>query len=135
MHEWALAEGVIQTASGIAEEQGLEKITEIVVRIGELQQIEHDILQFALEQLRTPQTKDAKFTLETVPGKLKCRICGEEWTFNPRGVGEKESEAIHFIPEVAHVYISCPSCDSPDFQILEGRGVLLASITGVKPDD
>ena len=44
MHEWALAEGVIQTASGVAEEQGLEKITEIVVRIGELQQIEHEIL-------------------------------------------------------------------------------------------
>jgi len=135
MHEWALAEGVIQTASGVAEEQGLEKITEIVVRIGELQQIEHEILQFALEQLKTPLMKDAKFTLETVPGKLKCRSCGEEWTFNPRGVGETESEAIHFVPEVAHVYISCPSCDSPDFQILEGRGVLLASIKGVKPDD
>nr|MBC8224240.1 hypothetical protein [Candidatus Bathyarchaeota archaeon] len=25
MHEWALAEGVIQTASGVAEEQGLEQ--------------------------------------------------------------------------------------------------------------
>lgn len=135
MHEWALAEGVIQTASRVAEEQGLEKITEIVVRIGELQQIEHDILQFALEQLRTPLIKDAKFTLETIPGKLKCRICGEEWEFNPQGMGEEESEAIHFVPEVAHVYISCPRCDSPDFQVLEGRGVLLASITGVKPDD
>ena len=32
MHEWALAEGVIQTASGVAKEQGLEKITEIVAR-------------------------------------------------------------------------------------------------------
>ncbi len=135
MHEWALAEGVIQTASGVAEEQGFEIITEIVVRIGELQQIEHDILQFALEQLRSPLMKDAKFTLETVPGKLKCRSCGEEWTFSPEGVAADESEAIHFVPEVAHVYISCPNCDSPDFQILEGRWVLLASIKGVKPDD
>jgi len=135
MHEWALAEGVIQTAMRIAEEQGLEKITEIVVRIGELQQIEHEILQFGLEQLRTPLMKEAKFTLETIPGKLKCRICDEEWAFNPKGVAEDESEAIHFVPEVAHVYISCPNCDSPDFQILEGRGVLLASIKGVKPDE
>ncbi len=135
MHEWALAEGVIQTAMGVAEKQGLEKITEIVVRIGELQQIEHDILQFALEQLRTSLMKDAKFTLETVPGKLKCRICSKEWTFNPQSVAEDESEAIHFVPEVAHVYISCPSCDSPDFQVLEGRGVLLASIKGVKSDE
>ena len=135
MHEWALAEGVIQTATGVAKEQGFEKITEIVVRIGELQQIEHDILQFAMEQLRTSLMKDAKFTLEAIPGKLKCRVCDEEWTFNPGGVGEEESEAIHFIPEVAHAYISCPNCGSPDFQVLEGRGVLLASITGVKPDD
>ena len=135
MHEWALAEGVIQTATGVAKEQGFEKITEIVVRIGELQQIEHDILQFAMEQLRTPLMKDAKFTLEAIPGKLKCRVCDEEWTFNPGGVGEEESEAIHFIPEVAHAYICCPNCGSPDFQVLEGRGVLLASITGVKPDD
>jgi hydrogenase nickel incorporation protein HypA/HybF len=135
MHEWALAEGVIQAASGVAEEQGLKSITEIIVQIGELQQIEHNILQFALEQLRTPLMKNAKFILETIPGRLKCRICGEEWKFNPRGVAEDESEAIHFIPEVAHVYISCPSCDSPDFQVLEGRGVLLASIKGVKLDE
>ena len=59
MHEWALAEGVIQAASGSVEERGLEKVTEVVVRIGELQQIEHEILQFALEQLRTPLMKDA----------------------------------------------------------------------------
>jgi hydrogenase nickel incorporation protein HypA/HybF len=135
MHEWALAEGVIQAASVVAEDQGLKKITEIIVQIGELQQIEREILQFALEQLRTPLMKGVEFTLEAIPGKLKCRTCDEEWTFNPQGVGEDESEAIHFVPEVAHVYISCPGCGSPDFQVLEGRGVLLASIKGVKPDD
>ncbi len=73
-----------------------------------------------------------RLLLETVPGKLKCRTCSKEWTFNPQGVGEDESEAIHFVPEVAHVYISCPSCGSPDFKV---RGVLLATIKGVKPDD
>ena len=135
MHEWALAEGVIQTAMSVAMEQSLEKITEIVVQIGELQQIEHEILQFALEQLRTPMMKEAIFTLETIHGKLKCRTCGTEWKFNPRGVAEDESEAIHFVPEVAHVYVSCPSCGSPDFQVIEGRGVILASIRGVKDDD
>jgi hydrogenase nickel incorporation protein HypA/HybF len=135
MHEWALAEGVIQAAMGVANEQSLEKITEIVVQIGELQQIEHDILLFALEQLRTPIMKEAKFTLEAIQGKLKCRICSNEWEFNPKGMDEDESEAVHFVPEVAHVYISCPKCDSPDFQVLEGRGVILASIKGMKSDE
>jgi hydrogenase nickel incorporation protein HypA/HybF len=78
---------------------------------------------------------EAKFTLEAIPGKLKCRICDHEWEFNPKGMDEDESEAIHFVPEVAHVYISCPKCDSPDFQVLEGRGVILASIKGMKSDE
>ncbi len=135
MHEWALAEGVVQTADRIAGEQGLDEIVEVTVKIGELQQVEHEILEFALEQLRTPSMKNAKFTLESVPGKLKCRVCDEEWRFSPNEIEEDASEAIHFVPEVAHVYISCPKCDSPDFQVLEGRGVTLASIRGVKKDD
>ena len=135
MHEWALAEGVVQTANRIAEEQGLDEIVEITIKIGELQQVEHEILEFALEQLRTPKMKNAKFTLESVSGRLKCRICNEEWVFSPRDMDEDVSEAIHFVPEVAHVYISCPECESPDFQVLEGRGVILASIRGVKKDD
>ena len=135
MHEWALAEGVVQTADRIAEEQGLNEIVEVTVKIGELQQIEHEILEFALDNLRTPTMKNAKFTLQSVPGRLKCRICDEEWRFSPKEMEEDASEAIHFVPEVAHVYISCPKCESPDFQVLEGRGVILASIRGVKKDD
>ena len=135
MHEWALAEGVISTATRIAEEQGIKEITEIKVGIGELQQIEHEIFLFALEQLRTPNIKDAKFTLQAITGRLRCRVCGEEWEFSNRGMDEGTSEAIHFVPEMAHVYIKCPSCESPDFEVLEGRGVILASISGVKEDN
>ena len=135
MHEWALAEGVISTATRIAEEQGIKEITEIKVAIGELQQIEHEIFLFALEQLRAPNMKDAKFILDAIAGKLRCRVCGEEWEFSNREMDEETSEAIHFVPEMAHVYVKCPSCESPDFEVLEGRGVILASITGVKGDD
>lgn len=135
MHEWALAEGVVSTAIRVAEEQGIKKITEIKVGIGELQQIEHEIFLFALEQLRTPNIKDAKFTLQAIKGRLRCRVCGEEWEFSNRDMDEETSEAIHFVPEIAHVYIKCPSCESPDFEVLEGRGVILASISGVKEDN
>ena len=135
MHEWALAEGVILTATRIAEEQGIKEITEVKVGIGELQQIEHEIFLFALEQLRTPNMKEAKFTLEAIAGKLRCRVCGEEWEFSNREMDEETSEAIHFVPEMAHVYVKCPSCESPDFEVLEGRGVILASISGVRGDD
>lgn len=134
MHEWALAEGVISAATRIANEQGLREITEVIVRIGELQQVEHDVLDYALEQLKTPMMENVKFVLEAVPARLRCRVCGEEWTFSPSGMSEDVSEAIHFVPEMAHVYIKCPKCGSPDFEVLEGRGVWLATIRGVKDD-
>lgn len=133
MHEWALAEGIISKVDQIALENNLE-ITEIVIQIGELQQIDPDILRFALEQQRTEYTKKAKFTLEPIKAKLKCRVCCEEWKLDLSSLNEEYSEAIHFVPEMAHVYIKCPRCRSPDFEILEGRGVWLASVRGVKKD-
>ena len=85
MHEWALAEGVISTAEKFAVENGLTKVTEVVIMIGELQQVEHEVLDFAFEQLKTPLFKEAKFILKSQPAKFKCRNCGNEWTFESRG--------------------------------------------------
>jgi len=45
---------------------------------------------------------------------------------------EDESEAIHFIPEVAFVHARCPKCGSPDFEIMTGRGVSITLIKGEK---
>jgi hydrogenase nickel incorporation protein HypA/HybF len=47
-----------------------------------------------------------------------------------RKIKDDEAEAIHFIPEVAFVHARCPKCGSPDFEILKGRGVSIASIKG-----
>jgi hydrogenase nickel incorporation protein HypA/HybF len=135
MHEWALAEGVISTAAQIAEDQGLKKVTEVVVIIGELQQVEHDVLDYAFDQLKTPLFKDTKFILKSQSAKFKCRKCGEKWDFTSKGMTEEVSEAIHFVPEMAHVYIKCKECGSPDFEVIEGRGVWLATIKGVKKDE
>jgi hydrogenase nickel incorporation protein HypA/HybF len=132
MHEWALAEGVVKTADKFAEDQGMEEVTEVKIMIGELQQIEHDIIEFALDQMRTPRMKNAKFVIETVIAAFKCRKCGHEWKLETRKLDEETGEAIHFIPEMAHVYLKCPNCGSPDFEVTEGRGVWLASIKGRK---
>ncbi len=132
MHEWALAEGVISAATKVAEKEGLEEVTEVTVRIGELQQVEHEVLEFALDRLRTSIMKNTRFVLESIPAKLRCRVCGEQWLFSPESLGEEVSEAIHFVPEMAHVYLKCSKCGSPDFEVVEGRGVWLAYVKGVK---
>ncbi|MDI6805947.1 MAG: hydrogenase nickel incorporation protein HypA [Candidatus Bathyarchaeia archaeon] len=132
MHEWALAEAIITTASQIAEKEGLNEVTEVKIKVGELQQVEKDILEFALSNLKSGKLHKAKFQIETMNTKLKCRVCGNQWFFNKENLDEKTSEAIHFVPEIAHTYIKCPKCGSPDFEILEGRGIWLESVKGLK---
>ena len=132
MHEWALAEAIVNTASEIAERERLKEITQIVVRVGELQQIEKDILEFCLSQVKTSKLKKTKIRIVIEKAKLRCRVCGHNWTFSNSGLDESVSEAIHFVPEIAHTYIKCPGCSSPDFEIVEGRGITLQSVKGVR---
>jgi hydrogenase nickel incorporation protein HypA/HybF len=133
MHEWALAEAVIAAAIEESRKGGLEKINEIRVKIGELQQMELEIFQYALDEIVKVHDElltNVKIELETEKAIFKCRVCGHEWDFDEARLGEEEGEAIHFAPEVAHVYVRCPSCKSPDFEVLQGRGVLIQSIKG-----
>lgn len=132
MHEWALAEAVIKAASEVAEREGLKQVTRVTVRVGELQQVERAVLEFALSQLKTARFKRAKFEVETEKARLRCRVCGQAWIFCERNLDHATLEAIHFVPEIAHAYVKCPNCASPDFEIEQGRGVWLQTVRGVK---
>jgi len=135
MHEWALDEAVVAAAVKAAEGEGLRRITAINLKIGELQQIEREIFEFALEEVLPPQTpllQDTEINLETEPAELQCRPCEHAWLLGDslETLTHDEREAIHFVPETAHVYVKCPNCGSPDFEVIKGRGVSVDSITG-----
>jgi hydrogenase nickel incorporation protein HypA/HybF len=132
MHEWALAEAVITAATQIATKEGLKEVTEVTVKVGELQQVELDILKFAFSQLKPANFKNAKFRITRAKTTLNCRACGHAWLFKKHKLDESTAEAIHFVPEVAHTYIKCSKCGSPDFEITEGRGVWLENIKGTR---
>lgn len=132
MHEWALAEAVVNAAVEFSDKEGLKKVKEVTVKVGELQDVDRKIFRFALSQLEPDKLKDATFHLVTVKAKLSCHVCGNSWLFRKDKYDEEVSEAMHFVPEMAHAYIKCPKCGSPDFEIAEGRGVWLESIKGVK---
>jgi hydrogenase nickel incorporation protein HypA/HybF len=133
MHEWALAEGILASAEQIAEQEGLESVSEVTIRVGELQQVEPPILRFALKQMRAGKLAAAKFRILKAKSTLKCRVCGNSWQYSSRKIDKATAEAIHFVPEVAHTFIKCPKCGSPDFEIVAGRGVWLEDLKGVKP--
>jgi len=132
MHEWALAEALISAASQIAEKEGLLEVTEVKIKVGELQHVEIDILDFALSQLKTAKFTKTMFDIESVKAKLQGRVCGHQWLFREERLDEKTQEAIQFVPEIVHGYIRCPKCGSPDFEVTQGRGVWLESSKGAK---
>lgn len=125
---------MIKTVLKIVEEQGFEKVTEVKIRVGEMQQLEHEIFKAALLQLKPAKLKDTQFNIEISRTKLRCRVCGYEWLFNKEAIGEDVLEAIHFLPEVSHAYIKCPGCGSSDFEVAAGRGVWIESVRGVGTD-
>jgi len=137
MHEWALAESVLVAALEAAEKEKLKKITQINITIGQLQQIEQDIFEFALSEIiknQDKKIKDVKIKIDNEKSSLKCKNCQRSWSFDDmkKKLTKDESESIHFIPEVALVHFRCPSCGSPDFEIISGRGVTITSIKGEK---
>jgi len=137
MHEWALVESILTASIEAAEREGLKKIKEINIGIGELQQIAIEAFEFAFEELTKSlddKLKGVKIRFKTEKSNLACNNCRHEWSFDvlKKNINEGESEAIHFIPEVAFVHSRCPKCKSPDFEISNGRGVSILSIKGEK---
>ena len=135
MHEFALAEAVITTALREAKRAGIAKILRIEVRIGELQRIKADTFEFALREImpaKEPRLADTRLELHIEPARFRCRPCSNVFTLAETGgpLEKDESEAIHFIPELAHAFLECPNCHSPDFELLQGRGVSIGAIEG-----
>ena len=134
MHEWALAEAILVSAKQVAEQENLKTVAEVTIKVGELQQAEPPILRFALSQMKADNDifKNTKFHILKAKSTLKCRVCATKWQFNLKKLDKATAEAIHFVPEVAHTFIKCPKCGSPDFEIVSGRGVWLQDIKGAK---
>ena len=132
MHEWALDEAVLKTSVKIAEERGIKKITKVEVVLGQLQDVDEEILRFAIENLKkgtAAGTADFQFTEELA--EFRCRNCGHSWKLDDVGLEDAViKESIHFLPETVHSFVRCPNCGSPDFEVVKGRGVYIKTIEG-----
>lgn len=132
MHEWALAESVIKTAVEHAAAERLKKLKETGISFGELQAIDKDIFIFALEELRAqyPAAVNCRFKIITQPAAFVCKACAHKFSLKALKKTSDEAEFIHFVPEMAHTFLKCPKCKSPDFEIAAGRGVNITYIKG-----
>jgi hydrogenase nickel incorporation protein HypA/HybF len=131
MHEWALADSVIEATAAALAGRDPACLRGVNVLIGELQAIDREIFDFALKtMLEERPFRDAHYQLETEPAVFRCSACGREWSLaETAGLDDESREAIHFLPEAAHAFVRCPQCKGPDYRVLKGRGVSISSIT------
>lgn len=139
MHELALADAVVKAAVRAASERGIRRIDRIVVGVGELQQIDPELFRYSLTSVLAtadPRVAGVVFDVRDVAVAFGCRACGAAFG-RPEleAVGNDTAlEAIHLLPELAHAYVRCPACASPDFEVTAGRGVMLERIEGEGED-
>lgn len=112
----------------------LKRLKEAGVVFGELQAIDKEIFIFALEELRKrfPAAASCKFRIIKQPAAFRCKACAHEFLLKNLKKTRDEAEFIHFVPEMAHTFLKCPRCKSPDFEISAGRGVSISYIKGGK---
>jgi len=126
MHEWALAEGVVGSVLRAA---GGRRVAAVRLRLGELQQIDVEVLRFAIGELsRGTAAEGMEVEVQTEPAEFECTSCGNRW--NPLGtkIDGDIMELIHFLPESSKIHMRCPRCGSSDFRISGGRGLWIESI-------
>lgn len=129
VHEWALAEAIVEAVSRYASQHGYGSVRSVTVRVGELQDADIEVLRFALGELsRMSRVRIGGFRVEVEEAVFKCRACGHEWRLRDLGLSESVREAVHFVPEAVYAYARCPRCGSPDYEIVRGRGVYIAGI-------
>jgi len=130
MHEWALADAVLEATSSALQGKKPACLRSVTVLLGELQSIERGIFDYALKTLLEERPfRQASFLIETEPATFQCRACGHDWALaGMPSLNEETREAIHFLPEAAHAFLRCPACASPDYRLEKGRGVSITEI-------
>jgi hydrogenase nickel incorporation protein HypA/HybF len=107
MHELGLAEGILGVTLDIA---GRREVRRITVRVGVLQRVVPDSLEFGF-RLLAEGTPAAHARLDVVPvgALLQCRGCGEQ-------------------REMAGGIFACPACGSPEVTALSGEEILVDEV-------
>jgi hydrogenase nickel incorporation protein HypA/HybF len=112
MHEIRIAEDLSAIVLEAAKQENLSKVTMVSISFGQLVQIVPAIFEFAFrESVRDSIAQDAELSLEIVPVKMKCTICGTDF-------------------QVKENHFACTDCGSTDLEIIHGKELFVKSIEG-----
>lgn len=135
MHEWSLAGGIVQTVEDECRKQSIARVQRLELSVGELAQIEVDTLREALAQLKKGTAMSGcRIIIRRERTMMSCRKCMHVWGFSEsrKHLSPLENggdNAVHYLPSSVNAFITCPSCGSPDFDIVSGFGLSIRSFT------
>ena len=110
MHELAIAESIVNSVLAEAAKRDNARVTSVAVRIGALNDIVPDALQFGFESIiiDTPLA-GAVLKIESIPIKGQCRSCHKDF-------------------EVEEYVFVCPNCYAGDIEVTQGQELEIAYI-------
>jgi hydrogenase nickel incorporation protein HypA/HybF len=112
MHEISIAENLSAIVFEAASRENLSRVTKINIRFGQLVQIVPEIFEFAFREIVKGSTaQDAELSLEIVPVRMKCNVCGTDF-------------------HVKENLFACAGCGSTDLDIIHGKELFVTSIEG-----
>nr|HDO81431.1 hydrogenase maturation nickel metallochaperone HypA [Candidatus Bathyarchaeota archaeon] len=117
MHEFSIAQSVVQTVLKVAMENNAVQVTEINLEIGELTLLNPEYLKYGIEVASEGTIiEGAKVNITVKAGVIRCLECGYE--------GETKKERIEDIPHVSALLslsLKCPRCGSNMTEVIGGR--------------
>ncbi|MCQ2964690.1 MAG: hydrogenase maturation nickel metallochaperone HypA [archaeon] len=124
MHEFSMAQGILNAVLETAEENDANKVTDIVIQIGKLAMLNPEQLTFMLNVLiEDTIAENANIVIEDIDVEIKCYNCDYE------GIGDVD-DSDHYLP-----MILCPKCESHRVNVLNGKDVTIKNISIEKEDE
>lgn len=112
MHEIRIAEDLSAIVLETAKQENISKVTRVNISFGQLVQIVPAIFEFAFrESVRESIARDAELSIEIVPVKMRCTVCGTDFL-------------------VKETLFACADCGSTDLDIIHGKELFIKSIEG-----
>ena len=112
MHEISLVRNIFRTIENEFSAEELKRLSAINLKVGMLSNVEPILMKNALDAVTatdSPQYKDIKLNIETVPIMIECEKCGAHSTV----------EQYRFI---------CKNCQNPTNNVIKGMELLISGV-------
>ena len=128
MHEFSLAQSVVETVLQVAAQHGASAVEEVNLEVGEVALVNMQQLEWHIRMLTQDTLADgARLSWTSVPATILCLECGYQGEVRHR---ELDPSSHWEMP-----IFECPACESPNTRILSGRELRIVDIQARFPQE